>query len=230
MRPLPFRSASARFRILSFLFFLSALHRFRLPGAFPTPRELLSSFPDPPRSLRLVSRSFLPVPLIRLACSFPFALPCFAPTAVPQVLPIPSAFTASILGFVHASVHSGSTQVSLSFPFAPVRLGLRYLVSASSFPRFKLPPRSGFHSALRPPFPFSGSLLPSLSAFLAPLRSAFASRGFSPGARSLSGSSARAVLRLRYSVPLLFLSPPHDIASQRLSRALAFPLGFRPSP
>ena len=36
-RSLPFRSACLRFRILSFLFFLSALHRFRLPGAFPTP-------------------------------------------------------------------------------------------------------------------------------------------------------------------------------------------------
>ena len=36
----------------------------------------------------------------------------------------------------------------LSFPFAPVRLGLRYLVSVSSFPRFKLPPHSGFHSAV----------------------------------------------------------------------------------
>ena len=48
--PLPFRSASTQFRILSFLFFLSALHRFRLPVAFPTPRSFLSSAPDLPRS------------------------------------------------------------------------------------------------------------------------------------------------------------------------------------
>ena len=37
-------------------------------------------------------------------------------------------------------------------------------------------------------------------------------------------------LRIRYSVPLLFLSPPHNFTSQRLRCALAFPLGFRPSP
>ena len=39
-----------------------------------------------------------------------------------------------------------------SFRFAPVRLGLRYSVSVSSFPCFKLPPHSGFHSAV----PLSG--------------------------------------------------------------------------
>ena len=35
---------------------------------------------------RLVSRAFLPGFGTQLRCSFPFALPCFAPTAVPQVL------------------------------------------------------------------------------------------------------------------------------------------------
>ena len=34
----------------------------------------------------LVSRAFLPDSCTQLRCSFPFALPCFAPTAVPQVL------------------------------------------------------------------------------------------------------------------------------------------------
>ena len=34
----------------------------------------------------LISRAFLPGSCTRLYCSFPFALPCFAPTAVPQVL------------------------------------------------------------------------------------------------------------------------------------------------
>ena len=89
-RSLPFRSALFRFRILSFLFFLSALHRFRLPGAFPTPWRLLSSSPDLPLPYRLVSHSVSPILLIQLFCLFPFALPCFAPTAVPQVLQLPS--------------------------------------------------------------------------------------------------------------------------------------------
>ena len=44
------------------------------------------------------------------------------------------------------------------------------------------------------------------------------------------GSVRQGRLRLRYSVPLLFLSPHRDLASQRLPRVLAFPLGFRPSP
>ena len=34
----------------------------------------------------LVSRAFLPDSCTQLRCSFPFTLPCFAPTAVPQVL------------------------------------------------------------------------------------------------------------------------------------------------
>ena len=90
---LPFRSTLAPFRILSFLFFLSALHRFRLPVAFPTPWRLLSSSPDLPLPYRLVSHSISPILLIQLSCLFPFALPCFAPTAVPQVLQLPSGST-----------------------------------------------------------------------------------------------------------------------------------------
>ena len=52
-----------------------------------------------------------------------------------------------------------------SFCFAPVRLGLRYLVSVSSFPCFKLPPHSGFHSAvpLSASFPWLPAFRPSLS-------------------------------------------------------------------
>ena len=72
---LPFRSAPVNFRILSFLFFLSALRRFRLPVAFPTPRIRLSTPPDLPLPYRLVSRSVPPVPLTQLSCLFPFALP-----------------------------------------------------------------------------------------------------------------------------------------------------------
>ena len=112
-----------------------------------------------------------PVLLIKLFCLFPFALPCFAPTAVPQVLQLPSGLTLSSTGsslrpftlrfpfsprFRFPSTfrlpfpfcfHPASFP-QLSFRFAPVRLGLRYLVSVSSFPCFKLPPHSGFHSAV----------------------------------------------------------------------------------
>ena len=118
--PLPFRSASARFWILSFLFFLSALHRFRLPVAFPTPRLSLSLLPDLPRSSQLVSRLSSPVLLIRLSCLFPFALPCFAPTAVPQVLQLPSGLTLLSAG---SSVRPFALRFpfSLRFPSAPLR-------------------------------------------------------------------------------------------------------------
>ena len=61
--------------------------------AFPTPWRLLSSSPDLPLPYRLVSHSVSPILLIQLLCLFPFALPCFAPTAVPQVLQLPSGST-----------------------------------------------------------------------------------------------------------------------------------------
>ena len=57
-------------------------------------------------------------------------------------------FYPSIYWFVLASVPSASTQLSLSFRFVSVCLGLCYLVSVSSVPFFKLPPHSGFPSAL----------------------------------------------------------------------------------
>ena len=72
---LPFRSSLAPFRILSLLFFLSALRRFRLPVAFPTPQAFLSVRSDFPLPYRLVSRSVFPVPLTQLSCLFPFTLP-----------------------------------------------------------------------------------------------------------------------------------------------------------
>ena len=89
----------------------------------------------------------------------------------------------------------------LSFPFVPVRLGRRYLVSVSSVPCFKLPPHSGFHSALPTSFPLS-VLFRGSFASLAP-RSAVPFRFL----WSVS-------LRIWYLVPLLFLSPlqvsPHS--------------------
>lgn len=122
----PFPFPCLPFRILSFLFFLSALRRFRLPVAFPTPRFHLSVLPDLPLPYRLVSRSVSPVPLIRLLCSFPFALPCFAPTAVPQVLPFSSAsycFLSRICPCVRSRPFHLSQLPAAYGHFAPVRLG-----------------------------------------------------------------------------------------------------------
>ena len=149
--------------------------------------------------------------------------------------PVSSAFYSFLSRLVRASVLSGSTQLSLSFPFAPVRLGLRYLVSVSSFPCFKLPPHSGFRSAVHalrfPSFPPARFLRFLLHASLTLSGSFFAS--FSSSA-PLSAVPFRflwsASLRIWYSVLLLFLSPPQIPASQWLRPALVFPLGFRPSP
>ena len=142
MLPLPFRSAFAWFWILSFLFFLSALHRFRLPVAFPTPQPFLSSGPDLPRSSQLVSRLSLSVLLIQLSCLFPFALPCFAPTAVPQVLQLPSGLTLPSAGLslrpfppVPPSFVSSAVFPLRSRPFRTLLLGLcffRSLLQASA--------------------------------------------------------------------------------------------------
>ena len=77
---------------------------------------------------RLVSHPFLPAPLTQLCCSFPFALPCFAPTAVPQVLA--SAFSAS-----------------RPLPFVCFRSASSYSALCSSFQFFPLPPHSGFPGA-----------------------------------------------------------------------------------
>ena len=175
--PFRFRFPSVHFRILSFLFFLSALRRFRLPVAFPAPCASLSVRSGFPLPYRLVSRSVHPVPLIQLPCSFPFALPCFAPTAVPQVLPFSSAFY-SFLSRICPCVRSLRLHLS-QLPaacghFAPVRLGSSLLGlcfflsplprSASQElsvcpPRIPLPLsfvlRFGFPPSLRsPPSPF----------------------------------------------------------------------------
>ena len=94
-RPLLFLTPAvfAPFRSLQFwvlttqpLFFLSAsLHA---SASQLLPRCSFGPFVPQvlPLLSRLLSHPFLPVPLTQLPCSFPFALPCFAPTAVPQVL------------------------------------------------------------------------------------------------------------------------------------------------
>ena len=80
-----FRPLSPCFRLLSFLFFLSALFPVLLTAA---PRCSSVSFVPSvfPLPSCLVSHAFLPVLLTQLFCLFPFVLPCFAPAAVSQVL------------------------------------------------------------------------------------------------------------------------------------------------
>ena len=74
------------------------------PSGFPGAR-LRSRFLGLPFLSGLISHAFLPGSCTRLRCSFPFALPCFAPTAVPQVLtfrshfryfPLPAPFLSSV--------------------------------------------------------------------------------------------------------------------------------------
>ena len=196
LRLLPFRSARFRFRILSFLFFLSALHRFRLPVAFPTPWRLLSSPPDLPLPYRLVSHSVSPILLIQLPCLFPFALPCFAPTAVPQVLQLPSGLTLPSTGSsmrpfppVPPSFLSSAVFPLRSRPVRTPLLGLCFFLSLLQASASQWLPlcRHAFHSPSSPParfhrsarlfqpsfppaFPF-GSPLPSASQLLSVVRS-----------------------------------------------------------
>ena len=93
-----------------------------------------------PLPSRLVSHPFSPVLLTWPCCSFPFALPCFTPTAAPQVLasfpftfaPVPLAFFCSApLPFVRFRLPVSATQLSRSsFPLLP-SLALRRLVRCS---------------------------------------------------------------------------------------------------
>ena len=93
----------------------------------------------------LISRAFLPGSGTQLRCLFPFTLPCFTPTAVPQVLTSSFHFPYFPLPFHFLS----STSVSLPATQP----------SVSSFRFFLSPPHSCFLSA-RPPLS-----LPSSSSF-----------------------------------------------------------------
>ena len=73
--------------VLLFHFFPMPPHSC-FPGARPRSRFLGFLFLS-----SLVSRAFLPDSCTQPRCSFPFTLPCFAPTAVPQVLTFRSAFS-----------------------------------------------------------------------------------------------------------------------------------------
>ena len=146
----------------------------------------------------LISHAFLPGSCTWLRCSFPFALSCFAPTAVPQVLtfrfhfrsfPLPACFLSS------ACFPFPATQPSaLPFLFFPV-------LPCSCFPGAPPPlSLSRFPLSLRPGFP----CLPSRFLY-----SALLLVSFRPSLiRSHSCSSgAYLVLSLSvFSLPLCFLS------------------------
>ena len=143
-------------------------------------------------------------------CSFPFVLPCFAPTAVPQVL-------------------TSSPRRFLRFPFACSRAarflsstsGLEpdYSASVSSFPFFMCSPHSGSHIAASVPVSVSGLHL--LFPFPVP--------AYLPSLRPVSMPS----FRIRYSALLRFLSTA-QFASQLLPSVhdlcSTLPLPFRPFP
>ena len=93
-----------------------------------------------PLPFRLVSRPSLLILLTQLYFLFRFALPCFAPKAVPQVLAFFSGF--------FRPLHSGIRIFLLAF-FRPLTLPDLQLLRFLAFPfRFFLfPPRASFHSA-----------------------------------------------------------------------------------
>ena len=225
----------------------------------------LSQRPDPffrPDQIFPVPHDWFPVRVSRFCL---FSSPVCSLSLFPASLPQPFHRCSGILRFlqllfpVRPCVRSlrfhPASFPPLSFPFAPVRLGLRYSVSASSFPCFKLPPHSGFHSAvtLSASFPRLPSLRPALPTFVSsslPLRlptsfplsvlfrgsfsSASSGSCSLPFGRVPSPFSSVLVLG---SAALLFTAP--GFASQLLlpfaclpSRVQAFPLAsfFRVSP
>ena len=118
----------------------------------------LSQRPDPffrPDQIFPVPHDWFPVRVSRFCL---FSSPVCSLSLFPASLPQPFHRCSGILRFlqllfpVRPCVRSlrfhPASLPPLSFPFAPVRLGLRYSVSVSSFPCFKLPPHSGFHSAV----------------------------------------------------------------------------------
>ena len=275
LHDLRFRFLRFRFRILSFLFFLSALRQFRLPVAFPTPRSHLSVPSDFPLPNRLVSH---PVFRFRLfgspVCSlslFPASLPqpfhrCSAfpgPFFTLAVRPCVRSLSVSCLGFPQrtrfrfllllsfalpvrffrrASLRS-STALRFCFRPAFAVLPLRsrpFRISATQSPflpfpssAFRLTVASSLPAALRvylsaPFFALvfrlrflpSGPLFPSVQIRFRLCPSASLSRGSSPARSAPFGSVLSGRLRLRYSVPLLFLSPlcgsPHSGCPHRL--------------
>ena len=220
--PLPFGLFRFPSGYSALCFFLSALWPFASQLALrpgPVPYVPFAS----PRLPRLVSRPLPSGSAYSVLCSFPFVLPCFAPTAVPQVLP----FWISPPGSVPDFRFLSSASIVAS----------HYSAYCSSFPHFPVPPHSGFPSAPLPlslsrfspfvpawfPMPcsrfsYSASclfpfVLPSFAPTAVPLVLPFwiAPRGSTLDFRFLSSTSA---LASHYSASVssfpLFPFPPHS--------------------
>ena len=188
------------------------------PGAFFRPRQIFLFLTDwfPVRYLRFCLFSS---PVCSLSL-FPASLPqpfhrCFGILRFLQLL-FPVRSCVRSLRFRPASFPP------LSFPFASVRLELCYLVSASSFPCFKLPPHSGFHSAgpldLSPRLLGFPSCVPPGSSNLRFLRSSLpAPRSPLPLSRFLRFVSLfRSPSRRPLSVPLIRFAPDSVLGSAAL--------------
>ena len=195
-------------RLSRFCLFSSPVcFRSLLPASLPQPFHRCSGI------LRLLQLPFPTRPCVRSLSAF---------LSVRVSLPLP--FVSS--GSLPFCFHPASFPQQF-FRFAPVRLGLCYLVSVSSFPCFKLPPHSGFHSAVPfsvPLFRFPSSVPPAPSClrflwlsgsaphFLPPL-------GFSPWFVSLLRSAFRRPL----SVSLVRFPPDSVLGSPALLFAASDP-------
>ena len=128
-----FRLSTTQLLLLHFLFSTVSASQ---PAS--TASQFRFRFPVLPLPSCLVSRAFRPILSTLLFCLFPFVLPCFAPTAVPQVLPFWISPPGSVPDFhilssasVLASHYSAiCSSFSTFFPVSPHRWLFRCSCSA----------------------------------------------------------------------------------------------------
>ena len=190
-------------RILSSLFFLSALHRFRLPVAFPTPHILLSDPADLPLSPCLVSHTVLPVLLIQLAVRFLSSYPASLPQPFhrcsllsPSSPPVPSCVCpCRSLPFVHVRFRASTTQ-PLFLPFPSSRFPVTVGTPVPFFPLVLSPVAMRKFPTLVLSFP----AIPFPAIEVSPHRCYFFRRPSTPGFLLLSSAARLGFrFRLRYS-------------------------------
>ena len=209
------------------------------------PRFSLSAFASLPLPLlfRLISHASFPVLLYLASCLFPFVLPCFAPTAVPQVLPFQISPPGPVPDFhflssasVLASHYSASASSVPSFP----RLRLTVAISVRPL-RFRFLALSPSVPPGFPCFPSGSSVLGFLLVSFHP--SQFRSRSCSTGAclplhfvssASLSAFTLLFCFLSSASFPVLTTQPlpfPFPSSLFSLARVLqvpVYPLPFLP--